>query len=65
MKTVAMALTALALTSGAALAGSGTTPGVGVPTVLVSGRLAAERITGAPTAAARHTETSRVEVRHG
>ncbi|WP_275793234.1 phytoene desaturase family protein [Prescottella equi] len=47
------------------LAGSGTTPGVGVPTVLVSGRLAAERITGAPTAAARHTETSRVEVRHG
>jgi len=28
------------------LAGSGTTPGVGVPTVLVSGRLAAERITG-------------------
>lgn len=47
------------------LAGSGTTPGVGVPTVLVSGRLAAERITGAPTVAARHTETSRVEVRHG
>jgi phytoene desaturase len=29
-----------------ALAGSGTTPGVGVPMVLVSGRLAAERITG-------------------
>ncbi|MEE2030659.1 phytoene desaturase family protein [Rhodococcus chondri] len=28
------------------LAGSGTTPGVGVPTVLISGRLAAERITG-------------------
>ncbi len=28
------------------LAGSGTTPGVGVPTVLVSGRLAAERIIG-------------------
>ncbi|SNT22509.1 phytoene desaturase family protein [Rhodococcoides kyotonense] len=28
------------------LAGSGTTPGVGVPTVLVSGRLAAERVTG-------------------
>jgi phytoene desaturase len=27
-------------------AGSGTTPGVGVPMVLVSGRLAAERITG-------------------
>jgi phytoene desaturase len=30
------------------LAGSGTTPGVGVPTVLVSGKLAAQRITGAP-----------------
>jgi phytoene desaturase len=28
------------------LAGSGTVPGVGVPTVLLSGRLAAERITG-------------------
>jgi phytoene desaturase len=28
-------------------AGSGTTPGVGVPMVLISGRLAAERITGA------------------
>jgi phytoene desaturase len=27
-------------------AGSGTTPGVGVPMVLLSGRLAAERITG-------------------
>ena len=30
----------------AVLAGCGTTPGVGVPTVLISGRLAAERITG-------------------
>ncbi|WP_328485907.1 phytoene desaturase family protein [Streptomyces zaomyceticus] len=30
------------------LAGCGTTPGVGVPTVLVSGKLAALRITGAP-----------------
>jgi phytoene desaturase len=28
------------------LAGSGTRPGVGVPMVIVSGRLAAERITG-------------------
>ena len=28
------------------LAGSGTTPGVGVPPVLVSGKLAARRITG-------------------
>ncbi|WP_329129697.1 phytoene desaturase family protein [Streptomyces sp. NBC_01476] len=30
------------------LAGCGTTPGVGVPTVLISGKLAAARITGAP-----------------
>jgi phytoene desaturase len=30
------------------LAGCGTTPGVGVPSVLVSGRLAAERVVGAP-----------------
>jgi phytoene desaturase len=33
----------------AVLAGSGTTPGVGIPPVLISGRLAAARITGAPT----------------
>ncbi len=35
---------------GLALAGSGTTPGVGVPMVLISGRLAAERVmrTGGP-----------------
>ncbi|WP_329131598.1 phytoene desaturase family protein [Streptomyces sp. NBC_00670] len=33
-------------TDNAVLAGCGTTPGVGVPTVLVSGRLAAERVTG-------------------
>ncbi|MEV8229118.1 phytoene desaturase family protein [Streptomyces sp. NPDC079167] len=32
------------------LAGCGTTPGVGVPTVLVSGKLAAARITGLPPA---------------
>jgi phytoene desaturase len=31
----------------AVLAGSGTVPGVGVPTALISGRLAADRITGA------------------
>ena len=31
----------------AVLAGCGTTPGVGVPTVLISGRLAAQRVTGA------------------
>lgn len=35
-------------TSNAVLAGCGTTPGVGVPTVLISGRLAAARITGLP-----------------
>ena len=32
----------------AVLAGCGTTPGVGVPTVLLSGKLAAARITGGP-----------------
>ncbi|HWU08800.1 MAG TPA: phytoene desaturase [Streptomyces sp.] len=37
------------------LAGCGTTPGVGVPTVLISGKLAAARITGTPRATgARH-----------
>jgi phytoene desaturase len=30
----------------AVLAGSSTVPGVGVPTTLISGRLAADRITG-------------------
>ncbi|HWM02882.1 MAG TPA: phytoene desaturase family protein [Actinophytocola sp.] len=30
------------------LAGCGTNPGVGIPPVLISGRLAAERVTGAP-----------------
>ncbi|BBY57432.1 phytoene desaturase family protein [Mycolicibacterium sarraceniae] len=34
----------------AVLAGSSTTPGVGVPTTLISGRLAADRITGVPSA---------------
>jgi phytoene desaturase len=34
-------------TRNAVLAGCGTTPGVGVPTVLLSGKLAAARITGA------------------
>jgi phytoene desaturase len=32
------------------LAGCGTVPGVGVPTALISGRLAADRITGVPPA---------------
>ncbi|MFF6815075.1 phytoene desaturase family protein [Streptomyces sp. NPDC012403] len=35
-------------TGNAVLAGCGTTPGVGVPTVLLSGKLAAARITGGP-----------------
>ncbi|WP_432090264.1 phytoene desaturase family protein [Streptomyces sp. NRRL F-5630] len=35
-------------TTNAVLAGCGTTPGVGVPTVLLSGKLAATRITGGP-----------------
>ncbi|MFF0492056.1 phytoene desaturase family protein [Nocardia sp. NPDC004068] len=35
------------------LAGSGTVPGVGVPTALISGRLAADRVTGAVRASAR------------
>jgi phytoene desaturase len=33
-------------TANAVLAGSGTVPGVGVPTALISGRLAADRVTG-------------------
>jgi phytoene desaturase len=37
----------------AVLAGCGTTPGVGIPPVLISGRLAAQRITGAPGTASR------------
>jgi phytoene desaturase len=36
------------------LAGSSTVPGVGVPTALISGRLAAERITGAARRIATH-----------
>ncbi|CAG7643694.1 Phytoene dehydrogenase [Actinacidiphila bryophytorum] len=35
-------------TDNAVLAGCGTTPGVGIPTVLLSGKLAASRITGPP-----------------
>lgn len=38
----------------AVLAGSSTVPGVGVPTTLISGRLAADRITGIPTRSAVH-----------
>ncbi|MFE6710770.1 phytoene desaturase family protein [Streptomyces sp. NPDC057695] len=43
-------------TENAVLAGCGTTPGVGVPTVLVSGKLAALRITGAPGRAPRRAD---------
>ena len=35
-------------TDNAVLAGCGTVPGVGVPTALISGRLAADRVTGTP-----------------
>lgn len=35
-------------TENVVLAGGGTTPGVGVPTALISGRLAADRVTGPP-----------------
>jgi phytoene desaturase len=43
----------------AVLAGCGTVPGVGVPTALISGRLAADRVTGAASRAGR-TRTPRV-----
>ncbi|MCE6997680.1 phytoene desaturase family protein [Saccharothrix sp. S26] len=46
----------------AVLAGCGTTPGVGVPPVLISGRLAAQRITG--TAAARSRRQSQPRRAH-
>ncbi len=42
------------------LAGCGTTPGVGIPPVLISGRLAAQRVTGAGLPAPRHAATPRV-----
>ncbi|MER6348700.1 phytoene desaturase [Streptomyces sp. NPDC001595] len=45
-------------TENAVLAGCGTTPGVGVPTVLVSGKLAAARITGVPGRTPARTRTS-------
>ncbi len=40
-------------TENVVLAGSGTTPGVGVPTALISGRLAADRVTGTRPGASR------------
>ena len=42
------------------LAGCGTTPGVGIPPVLISGRLAAQRVTGAGLPSPRHAGTPRV-----
>ncbi|MFI9006313.1 phytoene desaturase family protein [Actinosynnema sp. NPDC053489] len=45
----------------AVLAGCGTTPGVGVPPVLISGRLAAQRITGQAGARSRRPVTARRE----
>ncbi|MFI8193755.1 phytoene desaturase family protein [Streptomyces sp. NPDC085946] len=44
-------------TANAVLAGCGTTPGVGVPTVLLSGKLAAARITGGAGRAPARTRT--------
>ena len=41
----------------AVLAGSSTVPGVGVPTALISGRLAADRITGIRHTIAPRTST--------
>ncbi|WP_119731145.1 phytoene desaturase family protein [Thermomonospora amylolytica] len=43
----------------AVIAGCGTTPGVGIPTVLISGRLAAARITGTPRPPARSSARGR------
>jgi phytoene desaturase len=39
------------------LAGSSTVPGVGVPTALISGRLAADRVTGIVDRSARNVVT--------
>lgn len=47
-------------TANAVLAGCGTTPGVGVPTVLISGKLAAQRITGPPAAPTHRTRGTAV-----
>ncbi|WP_099251547.1 phytoene desaturase family protein [Mycobacterium sp. shizuoka-1] len=41
----------------AVLAGSSTTPGVGVPTTLISGRLAADRITGTASRSTTYLDT--------
>ncbi|MFJ1967385.1 phytoene desaturase [Streptomyces sp. NPDC087903] len=46
-------------TENAVLAGCGTTPGVGVPTVLLSGKLAAARVTGRTTRTPARTSGAR------
>ncbi|MGA5039776.1 phytoene desaturase family protein [Streptomyces capoamus] len=46
-------------TENAVLAGCGTTPGVGVPTVLLSGKLAAARVAGAPGRGGTRSRRSR------
>jgi phytoene desaturase len=46
-------------TDNAVLAGCGTVPGVGVPTALISGRLAADRVTGPVPALARRPAVRR------
>ncbi|MGW7049064.1 phytoene desaturase [Streptomyces avermitilis] len=46
-------------TANAVLAGCGTTPGVGVPTVLLSGKLAAARVTGGTRRTPRRMPASR------
>lgn len=45
--------------SNVVIAGCGTTPGVGIPPVLISGRLAAQRITGGDGAGARRSPSRR------
>lgn len=49
----------------AVLAGGSTVPGVGVPTTLISGRLAAQRVTGAPASVARRTITGSAAAKLG
>ncbi|MFR9674467.1 phytoene desaturase family protein [Streptomyces sp. TR06-5] len=52
-------------TENAVLAGCGTTPGVGIPTVLLSGKLAAARITGGGAHPPARVRPTRVFHRHG
>ncbi|MEU9233959.1 phytoene desaturase family protein [Streptomyces subrutilus] len=52
-------------TANAVLAGCGTTPGVGIPTVLISGRLAAARITGTTPARRRAAASLPAEPKGG